>query len=119
MYKTLITAAFTAALAIAAPAVHAEDVQATRTADHMTVSLRDIDFQNPVQVRGAYNRLVAAAHNVCDSQTGDIVIQAEDKACEQEAVRDALNDLQQPALFRVAERNRTKAPQQFALNDRH
>lgn len=118
MFKTLIGAAFAAAIAIAAPAVHAGDANAVRVDDHMTVSLRDVDFQKPDQVRDAYNRLRAAAHTVCDSQTGDIVIQAEDKACEQQAVQDALHDLQQPALFRLAAADR-KAPQQFAFNDRH
>ncbi len=118
MYKTLIAAAFTAALAIAAPSVHAEDANAVRVDDHMTVSLNHVDFQKPEQAREAYGRLRAAAHAVCDSQSGDIVIQAEDKACEQQAVRDALNDLQQPALLRVAEADR-KAPQQLAFNDRH
>ena len=118
MYKTLIAAAFTAAVAIAAPAVHAGDMNAVRTDDHMTVSLRNVDFQNPVKAQEAYNRLVAAAHNVCDSQSGNLMIQAEDRACEQQAVRDALNDLQQPALYRVAQLANPKAPQQFAFNDR-
>lgn len=120
MYKTLIAAALTAAVAIAAPAVHAADANAVRTADHMTVSLHQVDFQNPDQVRVAYARLTAAAHSVCDSESGNIMIQAEDRACEQQAIRDALADLQQPALYRVADADRAnhKTPQQFAFNDR-
>lgn len=118
MYKTLIAAAFTAAVAIAAPAVHAGEAPANRTADQTTVSLRDVDFNNPAQAQSAYNRLIAAAHNVCDSQTGDIMVQAEDRACEHQAIKDALNDLQQPALYRIADRADNKSQPQLAFNDR-
>ena len=117
MYKTLIISALTAAVAIAAPAVHA-GTGSDRTAAHVTVSLRDLDFQNPAQVQTAYKRVVAAAHNVCDSDSDDFMTQAADRTCERQAVKDTLSTLNQPALNQAAGYAATKAPEQFAFNDR-
>ena len=117
MYKTLIISALTAVVAMTAPVVHAGAV-AERTAAHVTVSVRDIDFQNPAQVRTAYERVVDAAHSVCDSNSDDDMTQADDRACERQAVKDALSTLNQPALDRAAAHADAKAPQEFAFNDR-
>ena len=117
MYKTLILSALTAALAVAAPAVHAGEL-ADRAATHVAVSMSDVDFQNPAQAKQAYKRVVAAAHDACDSNSDDMMTQAADRACEHQAVKGALNDLNQPALYRAAGRDYTKAPQQYAFNDR-
>ena len=118
MYKTLILSALTAAIAVAAPAVHAGEL-ADRTATHVTVSMSDVDFQNPgAQAKQAYKRVVAAAHNACDSNSDDMMTQAADHACEHQAVKGALSDLNQPALYRAAGLDNTKAPQQYAFNDR-
>ena len=118
MYKTLIPAAFTAAVAIAAPAVHADDVNGVRTPARMTVPLRDIDLNNPAQARIAYDRVVSAAHDVCDSQIDDATVQADDQACERQAIKSALDALQQPALYRIAADVDSKTSQQLAFNDR-
>jgi UrcA family protein len=117
MYKTLIITALTAAVAMAAPAVHA-GATSDRTAAQTTVSLRDIDFQNPAQVQTAYKRVVAAAHSVCDSDSEDFLVQAADSTCERQAVKNTLAEINQPALYRAADRGNAKAPQQFAFNDR-
>ncbi len=117
MYKTLIISALTAAVAIAAPAVHAGDLS-ERTPAHMTVSVRDIDFQNPAQVQIAYKRVVAAAQSVCDSDSDDLMTQAADRTCERQAVKDTLSTLNRPALNQVADYAAAKAPEQFAFNDR-
>ncbi len=82
------------------------------------MSVRDVDFQNPAQAEGAYKRVVAAARSVCDSQSDDVMTQAADSACERRAVKDALSDLNQPSLYRIAARVDGKAPAQFAYNDR-
>jgi UrcA family protein len=118
MYKTLIISALTAVFAMAAPVVHAGEAASHRTADQVTVSTRNVDFQNPAQVERIYNRVVTAARSVCDSDGGDIMTQADDKACEQQAVKDALDELHQPALYQVADRVDSKAAQQYAFNDR-
>ncbi len=118
MYKTLILSTLTAAVAMAAPAVHA-GVPSERTPAHVTVSVRDIDFQNPAQVQVAYQRVVDAAHSVCDSDSDDAMTQAADRACERQAVKDTLSTLNRPALDRVASYAAAKAPEQFAFNDRH
>ncbi len=117
MYKTLILSALTAVIAVAAPTVHAGEL-ADRTATHVTVSMTDIDFQNPAQVKQAYKRVVAAAQSACDSNSDDMMTQAADRACEHQAVKGALSDLNQPALYRAADIDNTKAPQQYAFNDR-
>ncbi len=117
MYKTLIISALTAVVAMAAPVVHAGTV-ADRTAAQTSVSVRDIDFQNPAQVRTAYKRVVAAAHSVCDSNSDDMMTQAADRACERQAVKATLGTLNQPALDRAAGYAAAKAPQQYAFNDR-
>lgn len=118
MYKTLIATAFTAAVAITAPAVHAQDIPAGRVADQTSVTLRNVDFQNPEQARRAYDRLVTAAHNVCHSEGGDVLTHAEDEACERQSVKDALDQLNQPALYRIAYGSDAKPTQQLAFNDR-
>lgn len=118
MYKTLITAAFVSALAIAAPAVHAQDVPNGHVVDQTIVTFHNVDYQNPNQARQAYNRLVTAAHTVCDSEGGDVMAQAEDETCRQEAIKDALADLRQPALYQMADRSDDKARPQLAFNDR-
>ncbi len=118
MYKTLITAAFAAAVAIAAPAVHAQDVPNGRVVDQTIVKFHNVDYRNPTQAREAYNRLVAASHTVCDSQGGDVLTQAEDETCRQQAVKDALDQIHEPAMYQLAELADPKAPQQIAFNDR-
>lgn len=118
MYKILITAAFAAAVTIAAPAVHAQDVPNGRIVDQTIVKFHNVDYQNPAQARQAYDRLVTAAHTVCDSQGGDVMAQAEDETCRQEAVKNALADLRQPALYQIADRSDDKARPQLAFNDR-
>ena len=118
MYKTLITAAFAAALTIAAPAVHAQDRPDGRIVDQTIVTFHNVDYQNPAQARQAYDRLVTAAHTVCDSEGGDVMTRAEDETCRQQAVKDALADLHQPQMDRLAERDAGKPAQQLAFQDR-
>ena len=117
MYKTLIISALTAAFAMAAPVVHADESLSGRTAAHLTVSVRDVDFQNPSEAKTVYSRLVAAAHDVCDSQSDDVMVQAADSRCERKALKAALSDLNEPALYQVATQARGQAPKQFAFND--
>lgn len=118
MYKTLITAAFAAALAIAAPAVHAQDVPNGRIVDQTIVKVHNADLQSPAKAREVYDRLVAAAHTVCDSQGGDVMTRAEDETCRQQAIKAALDDLRQPALYRFAGRDDDRSQGQLAMNDR-
>ncbi len=117
MYKTLIISALTAAVAVAAPVVHA-GAASDRTATQATVSLRDVDFQNPAQVQIAYKRVVAAAHSVCDSNSEDFLVQAADSTCERQAVKTTLAEINQPALYRAADHGNARTPQQLAFNDR-
>ncbi len=88
----LSLAAFTASSAFAAD----------RTPEQSTVTLKGADLGSSDQARFAYARIEAAARRVCDSDTSDPLTANEDRACEQQAVSDALSALNAPQLGMLA-----------------
>ncbi|WP_443747932.1 UrcA family protein [Asticcacaulis solisilvae] len=110
----LISVTMLAAAGFAA-AASAED----RGADQRPVYSRDIDFSKPAQVRTLYSRLQQVAYEVCrsegerDPQTLDA-----DKACEAQAVTDAVRDINQPQLTQLDDQKNGRTNSALALNDR-
>ena len=95
MFRTLAIALTLSTASLVAVAAHAED----RTPAQMQVSVDHVDFNNSAQVRDLYTKLDAAAQNVCDSDVvGDPMTAMADKACERDAVSDAVRQINQPQL---------------------
>jgi len=114
MFHKILFASVIATAAIAAGA-HAQQ----RTPDQMAVSVHNVDYDNPDKVARVYGRLQAAAKSVCDSD-GDQspLTQNADKACEAESVRDAVAQIDQPQLTRLA-RERSHDDTQLAMRERN
>ncbi len=113
MFRKILFASVCATAALAAGA-HAQQ----RTADQTSVSVRNVDYNNPDKVAQVYGRLQAAAKSVCDSDAdqGPLTSNA-DKACETESVRDAVAQIDQPQLTRLA-RARSHDNTELAMRDR-
>jgi len=79
---------------------------------------RDIDFNKPSQVRTLYHRLEQVAHEVCQSDDSDPMTREGDKACEAQAVSDAVRDINQPQLTRLDDAKNGRAESSLAWNDR-
>ena len=81
--------------------------------------MHNVDYNNPDKVAQVYGRLQAAAKSVCDSD-GDQgpLTQDTDKACEAQSMRDAVAQIDQPQLTRMAEARSGRATQ-LAMRDRH
>ncbi|ESQ78793.1 UrcA family protein [Asticcacaulis sp. YBE204] len=62
------------------------------------VSLKNVDFSNPDEVNGAYNRLRRTAAYVCDSRTHGRANGVNDVDCAAMALDQAVIDAGQPAL---------------------
>ena len=88
------------AAACAQPASAAE-----RVPSQLIVSLKNTDFSNPDQARFAMAKLEAAAKRVCDSDVSDPATQNADRACERDAVNQALAEANNPTLTQMAMRS--------------
>jgi UrcA family protein len=65
----------------------------------VVVSVKDIDFNRPEAVEVVYARLQYASKVACDTlEPGVPYREADDRACEREAVKGAVHDLNQPLL---------------------
>ncbi len=103
-----------AGLTVAA-AAHAEPQRFGENPDRVTLSVKDVDFHNPQQVGALYARLKQTSMIVCDTTEADEPFRnADDRACEREAVRDAVHDLNQPLLNAMDAEGHD-----IALNDDH
>lgn len=91
---------------------------AETVADQRPVYSRDIDFNKPSQVRALYSRLQAVAHDVCQSDGNDPMTREGDKACEAQAVSDAVRDINQPQLTRLDDEKNSRTQSTLAWNDR-
>ena len=78
---------------------------AERVASQLSVNLNKVDFSKPDQAKFAMARLEAAAKRVCDSDVSDPATANEDRACEQQAVDQALAEARNPTLSQLAERS--------------
>lgn len=106
-----------AALTFAAIAPTLAQAQ-TRTPDQRAVTAH-VDFNDAKQTRSYYAKLQAAAHAVCASDMSDPLTAEADKACERQALRDAVRQVGAPQLSRLdRENDRTDEAQMLASSDR-
>ncbi len=103
MFRTVICAGLLSLAAMSAQSASAAD----RAPSQVRVNLNKVDFSKPEQAKFAYAKLEAAAKMVCDSEVYDPVTANDDKACEDQAVRQALAQASEPTLEQLAERSTT------------
>ncbi len=89
-----------------------------RIADQRPVYSRDIDFNKPSQVRALYGRLQIVAHELCQSDDNDPMTAEADRACEAQAVTDAVRDINQPQLTRLDDQKNGRTDSTLAWNER-
>ncbi|MGN6422518.1 MAG: UrcA family protein [Asticcacaulis sp.] len=107
----------TAALTFVAIAPTLAQAQ-TRTPDQRAVTAH-VDFNDVNQTRFYYAKLQAAAHAVCASDASDPLTADADKACERQALNDAVRQVGAPQLSRLdRENDRADKAQILASNDR-
>jgi len=107
----LVSAALLGAAGFAAAA------SAETVSDQRPVYSRDIDFNKPSQVRTLYHRLQQVAHDVCQSDDSDPMTREADRACEAQAVSDAVRDIDQPQLTRLDDAQNGRNASSLAWND--
>ena len=114
MFRSILIASVCATAAFAAGAQAQQ-----RSPEQTSVSMHDVDYNNPDKVAQVYGRLQAAAKSVCDSD-GDQgpMTQNDDKACEAQSMSDAVAQIDQPQLTRMAQARSGRATQ-LAMRDRH
>lgn len=98
MIRTALCIGLLAFAALGAQTASADE----RTPDQTTVSLKSAELSNGKAARFAYARLAAAARRVCDSDASDPLTIAADRACERQAVSDAIASLGAPQLSALA-----------------
>ncbi len=83
---------------LGATAVMAQD----RTPNRVAVTFANADFKDEAQVEQVYRKLYKAAQYVCESEgAGPKWREDDDRACERQAVDDAVTDLHRPQLSRL------------------
>lgn len=73
--------------------------QAPREPTEVRVSIQGVNFANPNEVAGLYQRLRSAANTACNSDINTLSAQMEDRACAAKALNDAVQSIHQPALL--------------------
>jgi len=87
-----------AAFVATASLAQAQDANPYRT----SVTFNTASLKTPEGAEAAYRELYKAAQVVCDTQeAGPKWREADDRACERQAVADAVTDLAQPQLYRL------------------
>jgi UrcA family protein len=76
----------------------------------VTVKYGDLNLSNPLGATALYSRIVAAAHQVCDS-SNDLASQVRAHACLNKAISEAVTKVGHPGLIAVyIEKNRQPLP---------
>jgi len=73
--------------------------QAPREPTQVRVSIQGVNFANPTDVAGLYQRLRTAAKTACNSEIDTPSARMEDRACAAKALNDAVQSIHQPALM--------------------
>jgi len=73
--------------------------QAPREPTQVRVSIQGVNFANPNDVAGLYQRLRVAANQACNSEIDTPSARMEDRACAAKALNDAVQSIHQPALM--------------------
>jgi UrcA family protein len=100
----MLCAALFSAAALTSGNVQAQTLESAQR----EVSARGVNFEDVRQVRFFYAKLTAAAHDVCASEVYDPLTQMADKACQEEAVGDAVSQVNQPLLNRMTGHRRVE-----------
>ncbi len=104
MIRIVLTAGLLSLAALAAQPASAAASHSDRTPAQTTVALKGADLGNGDSAKFAYARLEAAAKRVCDSDgASDPLTANDDRACEQDAMRDALATVNAPQLSMLAQ----------------
>ena len=111
--RTALSASLVLSAALSfASAAHADDQSPP---DRVPVSYRDVDFNRPEAVEALYKRLQFASKVACDTLEPEVPYrEADDRACEREAVQGAVHDVDRPALTALHAR---AAAGQLAMTD--
>jgi UrcA family protein len=72
-----------------------------REPTEVRVSIQNVNFANPIEVAGLYQRLLVAAKTACNSEINTPSARAEDRACAAEALDGAVKSLHQPSLLAI------------------
>ncbi len=70
-----------------------------REPTQVRVSIQGVNFANPNDVAGLYQRLRTAAKTACNSEIDTPSARKEDRACAAKALNDAVQSIHQPALM--------------------
>jgi len=70
-----------------------------REPTEVRVSIKSVNFSNPMEVASLYQRLQMAAKTACNSEIDTARARAEDRACAVEALDGAVKSLHQPSLI--------------------
>jgi UrcA family protein len=73
--------------------------QAPREPTEVSVSIKGVNFSNPNDVAGLYQRLRIAATAACNSEINTASVRAQDRACAVQALDAAVQSIHQPALL--------------------
>ena len=112
MLRSILAASVIAAAAVAVGA-HAQDEQTA------SVSTRGVDFNNPSDVKALYSRIRTAADVVCTRQgPADMAARKYEQACMADAVRNAVDSIDQPPLTEVARGETGANVRQMAVRER-
>ena len=112
MFRSILAASLIAAAAFGATGAYAQD------GNSVSVSTRDVDFNNPAAVHKLYSQIHTAADEVCDSNgVKDLATTKAEKACEDDAIDSAVSNLNQPQLTQLAHHRYNDS--QLAMRDRH
>lgn len=98
MIRQIACLTFVACTALGATGVMAQDL----TPDRVKVTFANSDFKTQEQTQAVYRKLYQVAQYVCESEgAGPKWREADDRACERQAMNDAVTDLHQPALTKL------------------
>jgi UrcA family protein len=94
-----LTGLTAACLALAATGARAQDQGAPGTEPtRMVVHYGELNLANPRAVEELYQRIAAAAHQVCDSRERSLQAQARDGICNKQSIARAVAVVNQPTL---------------------
>ena len=116
---TKLILAASAAILIASPALAASAVPDDQTPSQV-VSMRNVDFANPAQVKHFYAKLRGAAVAVCDSNSANSAITRFDARCVVEVMAQAVKVADKPmltAMYDNANSGSAKSNRALAGND--
>ena len=102
MSHTTSYLAAAAATLLAVTAHAATPTQDTLQPPSMTVRYGDLNLSTPEGTARLYRRLSYAAQQVCPAQQRDLGDYARGRACQAEAIRRAVREINSPMLARVA-----------------